>query len=206
MVDRDIYDSINGTCRLIPRGTRIIGVTSNDVAVGQERMLIAATRMIFPNGASMRLDGLSGADPNGEAGVTADVNNHFFKIFGSAFLIAGVAAWIGHNQAQPTGTTININGGTSDTSTSAAAQSLSQTTQTILQRNMNIQPTLPRLEPGQRITMVTRRDMKLPPNLRRRQLPAVKPARRKPLLQSHSSRRVRRCARSPSSRPAPITL
>lgn len=164
MVDRDIYDSINGTCRLIPRGTRIIGVTSNDVAVGQERMLIAATRMIFPNGASMRLDGLSGADPNGEAGVTADVNNHFFKIFGSTFLIAGVAAWIGHNQAQPTGTTININGGTSDTLTSAAAQSLSQTTQTILQRNMNIQPTL-RLEPGQRITMITRRDMKLPPNL-----------------------------------------
>ncbi|WP_233849479.1 TrbI/VirB10 family protein [Paraburkholderia sp. HD33-4] len=164
MVDRDIYDSINGTCRLIPRGTRIIGVTSNDVAVGQERMLIAATRMIFPNGASLRLDGLSGADPNGEAGVTADVNNHFFRIFGSTFLIAGVAAWIGHNQAQPGGTTININGGTSDTLTSAAAQSLSQTTQTILQRNMNIQPTL-RLEPGQRITMITRRDMKLPPNL-----------------------------------------
>lgn len=68
MVDRDIYDSINGTCRLMPRGTRIIGVTSNDVAVGQERMLIAATRMIFPSGASLRLDGLSGADPNGEAG------------------------------------------------------------------------------------------------------------------------------------------
>jgi type IV secretion system protein VirB10 len=48
--------------------------------------------------------------------------------------------------------------------TSAAAQSLSQTTQTILKRNMNIQPTL-RLEPGQRITMVTGRDMKLPPTL-----------------------------------------
>jgi type IV secretory pathway VirB10-like protein len=90
MVDRDIYDSINGTCRLIPRGTRIVGVTSNDVAVGQERMLIAATRMIFPNGASLRLDGLSGADPNGEAGVTADVNNHFFRIFGSTFLIAAL--------------------------------------------------------------------------------------------------------------------
>jgi type IV secretion system protein VirB10 len=164
MVDRDIYDSINGTCKLIPRGTRIIGVTSNDVAVGQERMLIAATRMIFPNGASMRLDGLSGADPNGEAGVTADVKNHFFRIFGSTFLIAGVAAWIGHNQAQPTGTTININGGTSDTLTSAAAQSLSQTTQTVLQRNMNIQPTL-RLDPGQRITMITKRDIKLTPAL-----------------------------------------
>ncbi|MBF3851439.1 conjugal transfer protein TrbI [Burkholderia pseudomallei] len=162
MVDRDIYDSIDGRCKLIPKGTRILGRTSNDVAVGQDLMLMAATRMIFRH-ASMRLDGLSGNDPDGEAGVSADVNNHFFKIFGSTFLIAGVAAWIGHNQNQSNGTTININGGASADLSAAAAQSLSQTTQTILQRNMNIQPTL-KLEPGQRITFITQRDMMLPPN------------------------------------------
>ena len=163
MVDRDIYDSIDGSCKLIQKGTRILGRTSNDVAIGQDLMLMAATRMIFRH-ASMRLDGLSGNDPDGEAGVSADVNNHFFKIFGSTFLIAGVAAWIGHNQNQSSGTTININGGASADLSSAAAQSLSQTTQTILQRNINIQPTL-RLEPGQRITLITQRDMMLPPNV-----------------------------------------
>lgn len=161
MVDRDIYDSINGSCMLIPKGTRILGRTNNDVAIGQDLMLMAATRMIFRH-ASMRLDGLTGNDPDGEAGVSADVNNHFFKIFGSTFLIAGVAAWIGRNQSQSNGTTININGGMSTDLSEAAAQSLSQTTQTILQRNMNIQPTL-RLEPGQRITFITQRDMLLPP-------------------------------------------
>ncbi|WP_335668726.1 TrbI/VirB10 family protein [Burkholderia pseudomallei] len=160
MVDRDIYDSIDGSCKLIPKGTRILGRTSN---VGQDLMLMAATRMIFRH-ASMRLDGLSGNDPDGEAGVSADVNNHFFKIFGSTFLIAGVAAWIGHNQNQSSGTTINVNGGVSTDLSSAAAQSLSQTTQTILQRNMNIQPTL-KLKPGQRITFITQRDMMLPPNV-----------------------------------------
>ncbi|NIF78111.1 TrbI/VirB10 family protein [Paraburkholderia sp. Cy-641] len=163
MVDRDIYDGIDGSCRLIPKGTRILGHTNNDVAIGQDLMLMAATRMIFRH-ATMRLDGLTGNDPDGEAGVTADVNNHFFKIFGSTFLIAGVAAWIGHNQSQPGGTTINVNGGMSTDLSGAAAQSLSQTTQTILQRNMNIQPTL-RLEPGQRITFITQRDMMLPPNI-----------------------------------------
>ncbi|WP_322101814.1 TrbI/VirB10 family protein [Paraburkholderia sp. J41] len=163
MVDRDIFDSIDGSCRLIPKGTRILGRTNNDVAVGQDLMLMAATRMIFRH-ASMRLDGLTGNDPDGEAGVTAEVNNHFFKIFGSTFLIAGVAAWVGHNQSQSSGTTININGGMSTDLSEAAAQSLSQTTQTILQRNMNIQPTL-RLEPGQRITFITQRDMMLPPNM-----------------------------------------
>lgn len=163
MVDRDIYDSIDGACKLIPKGTRILGRTSNDVAVGQDLMLMAATRMIFRH-ATMRLDGLAANDPDGEAGVSAEVNNHFFKIFGSTFLIAGVAAWIGHNQNQQSGTTININGGVSSDLSEAAAQSLSQTTQAILQRNMNIQPTLT-LEPGQRITFITQRDMMLPPNM-----------------------------------------
>ncbi|CAH2902105.1 MAG: Conjugative transfer protein TrbI [uncultured Paraburkholderia sp.] len=163
MVDRDIYDSIDGSCRLIPKGTRILGRTNNEVAIGQDLMLMAATRIIFRH-ASMRLDGLTGNDPDGEAGVSADVNNHFFKILGSTFLIAGVAAWIGHNQSQSNGTTININGGMSTDLSEAAAQSLSQTTQTILQRNMNIQPTL-RLEPGQRITFITQRDMLLPPSV-----------------------------------------
>lgn len=163
MVNRDIYDSIDGNCKLIPKGTRILGRTNNDVSIGQDLMLMAATQMIFRH-ATMRLDGLTGNDPDGEAGVTAEVNNHFFKIFGSTFLIAGVAAWIGHNQSQQSGTTININGGASTGLSEAAAQSLSQTTQTILQRNMNIQPTL-KLEPGQRITFITQRDMMLPPNI-----------------------------------------
>ncbi|AFT85994.1 TrbI/VirB10 family protein [Paraburkholderia phenoliruptrix] len=163
MVDRDIYDSIDGSCKLIPKGTRMLGRTNNDVAIGQDLMLMAATRMIFRH-ATMRLDGLTGNDPDGEAGVSADVNNHFFRIFGSTFLIAGVAAWIGHNQSQSNGTTINVNGGVASDLSSAAAQSLSQTTQTILQRNMNIQPTL-KLEPGQRITFITQRDMMLPPGV-----------------------------------------
>lgn len=96
--------------------------------------------------------------------MSADVNNHFSRIFGSTFLIAGVAAWIGHNQSQSNGTTINVNGGMTTDLSSAAAQSLSQTTQTILQRNMNIQPTL-RLEPGQRITFIVQRDTMLPPGV-----------------------------------------
>lgn len=162
-VDRDIYDSINGSCKLIAKGTRIVGASNSDVAIGQERMQMGGALMIFRNGASMVLDGLSGADPNGEAGVSADVNNHFFKIFGSTFLIAGVAQYIGRNQSQSSGTTININGGGGTNSlTSAAGQAVSQTTQTILQRNANIQPTL-RLDPGQKLVFITKAAIQIPP-------------------------------------------
>ena len=164
LVDHDIVDTIHGECVLIPKGTKIIGRTHDDVAIGQERLLLAGTRMIWPNGASMSLTRMPGADPDGDAGLTADVNNHFFRIFGSTLLIAGVAAWIGHNQPQSTGTTINVNGGGANDLSAAAAQSLSQTTQTILQRNMNIQPTLT-TAPGQRMVIVTARDMMIPPEL-----------------------------------------
>lgn len=164
LVDHDIVDSIRGECVLIPKGTKIVGITHSDIAIGQERLLLAGTRMIWPNGASMSLTKVAGADPNGNAGLTADVNNHFFKIFGSTLLIAGVAAWVGHNQSQPTGTTININGGSSNDMSSAAAESLSQTTHAMLQRNMNIQPTLT-TRPGQRMVIVTTRDMVIPPRI-----------------------------------------
>jgi type IV secretion system protein VirB10 len=164
LVDHDIVDGITGQCVLIPKATMVVGITHSDIAIGQERLLVAGTRMIWPNGASMSLTKMTGADPNGNAGLTADVNNHFFKIFGSTLLIAGVAAWVGHNQSQPTGTTININGGSSNDMSAAAADSLSQTTRAMLQRNMNIQPTLT-TKPGQRMVIVTTRDMVIPPNI-----------------------------------------
>lgn len=170
VVDRDIYDSVNMSCKLIAKGTKITGLTNNDVAIGQERMQLAATKMFFPKsdafpyGASMRLDGLGAGDPNGEAGVSADVNNHFFKIFGSTFLIAGVAELIGRNQSTSDGTTININGGSTNDLRAAAGQSVAQTTQTILQRNANIQPTL-RLQPGQPMVFMVKRDLMIPPQL-----------------------------------------
>ncbi|MFC0694197.1 TrbI/VirB10 family protein [Paraburkholderia humisilvae] len=170
VVDRDIYDSVSMSCKLIPRGTRIVGLSNNDVAIGQERMQLAATKMFFPkseafpDGASMRLDGLGSADPDGEAGVSAEVNNHFFKIFGSTFLIAGVAELIGRNQSAGSGTTININGGATNDLRAAAGQSVAQTTQTILQRNANIQPTL-LLKPGQPMVFMVKRDLMIPPEL-----------------------------------------
>ncbi|MCW3677837.1 TrbI/VirB10 family protein [Burkholderia cenocepacia] len=165
-VDRDIMDSIRGTCVVIPRGTTMKGVTGHDVAVGQERMLVAMTLMRFPTGAKLLMGSMGVGDPDGTAGLTADVNNHFAKIFGSTFLIAGVAAWIGNRQNnQSSGATVNINGGSSSSALSqAAGQTLTQTTQTILQRNMNIQPTLS-LTPGQRMVVSVARDMDLPPSL-----------------------------------------
>jgi type IV secretion system protein TrbI len=168
MVDRDIYDSANMNCKLIPKGTKLVGLSNNDVAIGQERMQLAATKMFFPksdafpNGASMKLDGLGAADPDGEAGISAGVNNHFWKIFGSTFLIAGVAELIGRNENTNSGTNININGGSTNDLRAAAGQSAAQTTQTILQRNANIQPTLT-LKPGQPMVFMVKRDLLIPP-------------------------------------------
>lgn len=155
-VERDVYDSLTQSKRLIPAGTRLICEYNNEVVMGQSRIMLAFTRMIFPvTGASVWLADMRAADTQGRAGAPAQVNTHFWKIFGSSFLIAWVA-----NRAQslqPSNITINVGGqGGGNT----AAQVLSETSRQILQRNINIKPELT-LKPGDRLTLVISRDMVL---------------------------------------------
>ena len=88
MVDEDVYDSLRGDCLMIPKGAFINGMYSADIKVGQERLLVASTSLRLPNGKSVPLNGMQGADQNGYAGFSGDVNNHFLKIFGAGFITA----------------------------------------------------------------------------------------------------------------------
>lgn len=72
----------------IPKGSFINGLYSADVKVGQERLPIASTSLRLPNGKSVPLNGMQGADENGYARFSGDVNNHFLKIFGAGFITA----------------------------------------------------------------------------------------------------------------------
>ncbi len=84
MVRQTVYDSLNPSVVLIPQGTKVIGLYSSAVAYGQSRVLVAWNRLIFPNGAMIDLKGMSGADGQGESGVSDQVDNHYGRIFGSA--------------------------------------------------------------------------------------------------------------------------
>nr|WP_315591814.1 TrbI/VirB10 family protein [uncultured Cupriavidus sp.] len=156
-VAQDVYDTVKGDCKMIPAGTTLVGMYSADIAVGQERLLTAFVRMQLPNGKTVPLLGMQGADPDGTAGNTGDVNNHFLKIFGGALVIGALSLRFNDN---PTTTTVGPAGLVAYGN--AAGQVATQTAQTILSRNQNIRPTIS-TEPGQNMMVQVKHDIVLEP-------------------------------------------
>ena len=53
-VTQNVYDSPSGRYLLIPQGAKLIGIYDSQVSFGQSRVLLAWTRLIMPNGHSIR--------------------------------------------------------------------------------------------------------------------------------------------------------
>ena len=153
-VSDDVYDSINGATLLIPRGSRLVGRYNAEVQAGQERVLMAFQRLILPDGRSVRLQGSQAADVHGKSGIGGDVNNHFFKQFGTSLLIAAISMVVEPKAAS--GATVVNTGST--TPGSAAGQVLAETSKRILDRNKVIQPTIT-VPQGTVIAIQVNRDM-----------------------------------------------
>src|SRR6185312_8374308 len=79
-VTEKVCDSITGRYLLIPQGAKLIGEVDSQVSYGQERLLAAWTQVKFPNGATLVLDRLPGADPSGASGFSAAVDNHTWRL------------------------------------------------------------------------------------------------------------------------------
>jgi type IV secretion system protein TrbI len=158
MVDEDVYDSLQGDCLMIPKGSFINGAYSADIKVGQERLLVASTSLRLPNGKSVPMNGMQGADENGYAGFSGDVNNHFFAIFGAGFITAILLKTF--DDGATTATTTSPAGVTTFGST--AGQVAATTAQSVLQRNQNIAPTIT-VPPGQQFLVQVTQDIVMEP-------------------------------------------
>jgi type IV secretion system protein VirB10 len=158
MVEQNVYDSVTGTCLMIPKGTFITAPYQSDIKVGQESILVAATEMRLPNGKQVPLFGAQGADQNGYAGFSGDVNNHFWKIFGASFI---TAILVNHFDGSDTSSTTSSPYGVTQVG-STAGQVAAQTSQSILSRYQNIPPTIT-IKPGQRFMVKVNRDIHLEP-------------------------------------------
>lgn len=158
VVEKDVYDSLRGDCLMIPKGTTITAPYSSDIQPGQESILVAATEMRLPNGKHVPLYGGQGADADGAAGFSGDVNNHFLKIFGTSFL---VAILLRKFDGGDTSTTTGPLGVTQVGST--GGQVAAQTAQSVLDRYRNIPPTIT-TGPGERHFMIkVNRDIYMEP-------------------------------------------
>lgn len=158
-VSQHVFDSATGRNLLIPQGTKIYGVYDSRIVYGQERVLIAWNRLIFPDGSSISLGAMPGADMGGMAGLNDDVNNHYMRIFGSALMMSLVSGGMAYAMDGTNDSTKTENGTRmTDEMTSSLAQQLGQTTTTLLQRNLSIKPTL-EIRPGYQFNIVVTKDV-----------------------------------------------
>lgn len=97
-VTEDVYDSLAHERVLIPQGSQVVGTYSASIAQGQSRVQVAWVRLNFPNGTTLDLDGMSGADQQGVAGFHDQVNRHFLKRFAAALMSSAFTVGLKLNQ------------------------------------------------------------------------------------------------------------
>lgn len=156
-VSQHIYDSPIGKWRLIPQGSRLVGTYSSEVEFGQARVLVAWQRIIFPDGKTMDIGAMPGADGVGYAGFRDQVNNHYMRIFGSALIMSAIVAGSTYSQRDSGGAFGRQNAGS--IMSQSLGQQLGLVTANLIRKNLNIAPTL-EIRPGYRFNIIVTKDMK----------------------------------------------
>ena len=158
-VTQDVYDTATGDHLLIPKGAKLTGTYDSRVIFGQERVLVAWTRVIYPDGSALTIGAMPGADIGGYAGFNDKVNNHYLKIFGNAILMSLITGGMSYAVDN-----LDSSGGDENKPTmqqemgTALASQLGQTSLTLLQKNINIAPTL-EIRPGYEFVIVVTKDI-----------------------------------------------
>lgn len=155
-VSQNVFDTATGKHLLVPQGARLVGSYTSDVAYGQERVLVAWQRIIYPDGRAQDIGSMPGSDSGGYAGFNDKVNNHYFRIFSSAFLMSGITAGVSYSQKSASSADRTENAG--DILSQALGQNLGQVIVQMLQKNINIAPTL-EIRPGYNFNVVVVKDL-----------------------------------------------
>lgn len=158
-VSQNVYDTATGKYPLIPQGTKIIGVYSNDVGFGQNSVLVAWQRLVFPDSKALDIGSMPGADSAGYAGFRDKVDHHYSRIYGSALLMSGIIAGVTYSQntnqsnqlgyAQPTAGSVL---------SQALGQQLGEVTSQMVSKNLNVAPTI-NVRPGYRFNIIVVKDL-----------------------------------------------
>jgi type IV secretion system protein VirB10 len=144
---------------LIPDGTIVLGEARKVGSAGfgqQRRLAVVFHRMIMPDGYSADLDQFHGLDQIGEEGLKDKVNNHYFQTFGTSIALGVIS---GAGEIESGGGTITTSG--SQAFTTGAASSVSQSATTVLDRFIQIPPTIT-IREGHRVKVYFTQDMLLP--------------------------------------------
>lgn len=157
-VSQNVYDSPTGKHILIPQGSRLVGEYSSQVQYGQSRVFVVWQRLISPDGKALDLGEMPGSSGAGYAGFRDRVNNHYIRIFGSAIMMSAILAGVEMTQNNQNQTQGSNQQRMSDALSEALGNQLGGVMAEMLQKNMNIAPTL-EIRPGYRFNVMLVKDL-----------------------------------------------
>ena len=155
-VTEPVYDSVSGRHLLIPQGARLLGRYDNVVAFGQQRALVIWQRMILPDGSSVVIDNLPAADTGGYAGLADQIDFHTWQLLKGVALatLLGVGSELAFGAADNNDLVKALQQATQSTGNRAG--------QRLVERNLNVQPTL-KVRPGWPLRVIVHKDIILRP-------------------------------------------
>ncbi|WP_017670749.1 TrbI/VirB10 family protein [Blastomonas sp. AAP53] len=149
-VTENVYDSISGKTLLIPQGTRLIGEYSSSVSFGQNRIQLAWTRLIMPDGRSVTLDLQPAADVSGYSGLADKTDYHWAGVFRAALVSTLLGAGAEFGVGSDDNLVRAFRRGSQD--------SLNRAGEQIVARELNVRPTLT-IRPGSPVRVMVTRDL-----------------------------------------------
>jgi len=140
---------------LIPRGTKLLGEARKVENLGQTRLAVVFHRLLMPDGYSLSLDEFKGLDQIGDTGLSDQVNQHYLRLFGVSLAIGALGAVA----EAGTGSALTASG--TDIMRQGFASSTAQSASQILDRFLNILPTIT-IREGHRVKVYLSGDLALP--------------------------------------------
>lgn len=153
-VTEDVFDATTGEVLLIPRGARLVGAYDSKVAFGQDRLFLAWTQLVLPDGTSVPLDKAPGVDGAGYSGLQDGVDRHWRQLAAASLVSLGVAAAGEAGRGQDDAALLRaLRTGIADTA--------AQIGQQVVGRSLAIQPTLT-IRPGHPVRVLLTSPLALP--------------------------------------------
>ena len=159
-VTQNVYDTVTGQYVLIPQGAKLIGRYDSVIAFGQSRALLVWSRIIYPDGASLMIDNMPASDVAGYAGLSDKVDFHTFRLLKGVVLstLLGVGTELSFDDAE---------NDIVEALRESAQGSANQAGQNIVQRNLDIPPTI-KIRPGWPLRVIVHKELVLRPYEERR--------------------------------------
>lgn len=158
-VTEPVYDHVTGRTVLIPQGSRLIGQYDSQIAYGQERALIAWNRIVMPNGRSINIGSMEGADLTGASGLHDRVDDHFWQL--AKGIVLSTVFSVGAASAQDASTR-SSGGLVINSAGTGVANEATQVGQEITTRDLNRQSTIT-VRAGWPLRVLVNKDMILAP-------------------------------------------